>query len=92
MGLLSSLFGGGKKKKKAVTNDRDDDRAEAIAAMQAQAGNLVTPERAELVRNAMAVHKAKQTILADLSSEDRARLVASAITTLLHSETDPPKR
>lgn len=63
-------------------------REQAISRMQAQAKGLVTPERQALIAQAMAVHKAKQKILADLDDESRAKLVAMAITTLLHQD-DP---
>lgn len=65
-----------------------DDRQAAIARMQSQVKEFVTPERQALIANAMAVHRAKQKILADLDDESRAKLIAMAITTLLHS--DPP--
>ena len=57
--------------------------------MQASGQNLVTPERAELIRKAMEVHHAKQTILADLKDENRQKLVAIAIKKLLNDK--PPK-
>ncbi|HLO77352.1 MAG TPA: hypothetical protein VK196_12930 [Magnetospirillum sp.] len=63
-----------------------DDRQAAIARMQAQVEDFVSPERQALIANAMAVHRAKQKILADLDDESRAKLVAMAITTLLHQE------
>lgn len=59
-------------------------REQAIARMQGQAKGLMTPERQALIAQAMAVHKAKQKIFADLDDESRAKLVAMAITTLLH--------
>lgn len=40
-------------------------------------------ERAELIRRAMEVRAAKQTVLADLSEEDRERLVATAMRAFL---------
>ena len=58
-------------------------REELIREAQAKAEDLVTPDRAELIRRAMEVRKAKQTILADLSDEDRQRLVAAAMKRLL---------
>lgn len=61
-------------------------KAASIAAMQAQSKNLITPERAELLQNAMKVRSAKQTILANLSDEQRARLVAEAMKRLLHED------
>lgn len=50
----------------------------------------VSPQRAELLKNAMAVHKAKRKILDELSDEDRARLVALAITSLMNEGGEPP--
>lgn len=67
------------------------DRDAAIARMQSQVKDFVTPERQALIANAMAVHRAKQKILADLDDESRAKLIAMAITTLLHSEPSPDK-
>jgi len=55
----------------------------AVTEAQEQAKQLITEDRAELIRNAMRVRAAKQTILADLSDEDRARLVATAMKALL---------
>lgn len=69
----------------------EDDRAAAIAHMQSQVRDFVTPERQALIANAMAVHRAKQKILADLDDESRAKLVAMAITTLLHQDSPPDK-
>lgn len=40
-------------------------------------------ERAELIRRAMEVRAAKQTVLAELSEEDRERLVATAMRAFL---------
>ena len=56
----------------------------AIAQVQAQAKDLLTPDRAELIQNAMKVRAAKQTILANLDDESRARLVATAMKALLN--------
>jgi hypothetical protein len=68
-----------------------DSRDAAIARMQSQVKEFVTPERQALLANAMAVHRAKQKILADLDDESRAKLIAMAITALLHSEPAPDK-
>ena len=62
------------------------EREQAIRHMQASGQNLVTPERTELIRKAMEVHRAKQTILADLKDEDRQKLVAIAIKKLLNEK------
>ena len=61
-------------------------RNAAIAQVRDQAKDLITPDRAELIRQAMQVRAAKQTILADLGDEDRARLVALAMKALLHED------
>jgi hypothetical protein len=45
---------------------------------------IVTPERAELIRKALQVRAAKQTVLAELADEDRTRLVAAAMKALLN--------
>ncbi|MTJ83579.1 MAG: hypothetical protein F8N37_21540 [Telmatospirillum sp.] len=58
-------------------------KAEAIAAAQEEAQALVTPDRAELIRQAMRVRAAKQAILADLDDETRGKLVATAMKALL---------
>lgn len=71
--------------------EAEDDRVAAIAHMQSQVRDFVTPERQALIANAMAVHRAKQKILADLDDESRAKLVAMAITTLLHQDSPPDK-
>lgn len=50
----------------------------------------MTPQRQQLIKDAMAVHRAKRKILDDLSDEDRAKLVAMAITALMNEGRDPP--
>ncbi|MDR3437597.1 hypothetical protein [Telmatospirillum sp.] len=86
----------GKSKPKSPFDQRDQDGAErpgareqAIADVQKDAQDLVTPDRAELIRQAMRVRAAKQTILADLDDETRGKLVAAAMKALLKS--DQPK-
>lgn len=74
--------GGGKAK--AGKDAAKGAKATAIAQVQAQAKDLITPERAELIRRAMEVRKAKQTILADLDDAARAKLVATAMKALLN--------
>lgn len=59
-------------------------RDQVIADAQAQAKDLVTPDRAELIRQAMQVRTAKQTILANLDDETRGKLVATALKALLN--------
>ncbi len=67
----------------AALDAKASEKDEAIAEAQAAAENLVTPDRAELIRNAMRVRNAKQAILADLNDEDRAKLVAAAMKALM---------
>jgi hypothetical protein len=64
-------------------------RDAAIAHMQSQVQDFVSPERKALIANAIRVHRAKQQILAELDDESRAKLVAMAITTLLNSGPAP---
>ncbi len=61
---------------------------QVISEAREQAKGLLTEERAELIRQAMKVRAAKQTILADLSDEDRAKLVAAAMKALLNEGRD----
>ena len=55
-----------------------------IAEAQAAARQIVVNDRAELIRQAMAVRAAKQTVLAELNEEDRARLVETAMRAFLN--------
>ena len=61
----------------------------AAASMRAPGKDLVTPEREALIKNALKVRAAKQSIVADLSDEARANLVGIALIGLLHA--DEPK-
>lgn len=61
-------------------------KGDSMAALQAHGKAFVTPERAELLHNAMKVRSAKQKILADLSDEQRAKLVGAAVKHLLHGD------
>jgi len=71
-------------KKRAA--DAGDGRAAGIAALHEQMKDVVTPERTELIRQAMEVRRAKQQILADLGDEDRRKLVAVAVKRLLRED------
>jgi hypothetical protein len=64
-------------------------REQAIRQAQADMRKVMTPELAELIRNAMAVHHAKQQVLADLSDDERAKLVALALRTMMNEGRDP---
>ena len=48
-----------------------------------QTKDFLTPERAALIQNAMKVHSAKQTILAHLTDEQRAKLQSIAMKAML---------
>jgi len=75
---------------KAPAKPVPNDREAAIARMQSQVREFVSPEREALIANAMRVHRAKQQILAELDDESRAKLVAMAITTLLQGRNLDP--
>lgn len=51
--------------------------------MAAPPPRAMTPERGQLIREAIAMRRAKQQILDHLSDEDRAKLVAMAMSALL---------
>lgn len=55
---------------------------QALAPLQDPAA-IAAANRAELIRRAMEVRAAKQTVLAELNEEDRARLVATAMRAFL---------
>jgi len=48
-----------------------------------------TLQRAELIREAMEVHRAKRKILDDLSDDSRAKLVAMAVLAMLNQGQKP---
>lgn len=45
---------------------------------------VMTPQRAELIRNAIRIHRAKKQILAHLSDEQREKLMAMAMRAFLN--------
>lgn len=53
---------------------------------------VMTPERAELIRNAMRIHRAKQKVLADLDDKQRQKLVLLAMRAFLNEGREPPPR
>ncbi len=94
-GFLRELFNPetiGKPRPQRAKNAPPTDREAQISAMQQQAEGLMTPERAELLRRAMEVRRAKQTILADLSDTQRQKLVAVALKKLLNEGRDGDKK
>jgi hypothetical protein len=71
-------------KAKAAGKPKAGARPAAAPSAEAIAGGVITPERAALIRHAMQVRAAKQTVLAELGDEQRARLVATAMKAMLN--------
>jgi hypothetical protein len=73
----------------------DDKARKALAKPKAKGAPVpaATPQRTALIKNAQQVHRAKRKILDALSDEDRAKLVAMAITSFLAEapKDDEPK-
>jgi hypothetical protein len=69
--------------KVGVVADIDPAKQLAIAPLQDPAA-IAAANRAELIRRAMAVRAEKQAVLAELSEEERARLVATAMRAFLN--------
>lgn len=59
-------------------------RDEALARVRENQSKVMTPERAELIRNALEVQRAKRAILADLDDEQKQKLVAMALRAFLN--------
>ena len=55
-----------------------------VADFQAQAAAVAKLDRAALIRQAMEVRAAKQSVLAELSDEDRTRLTETAMRAFLN--------
>jgi len=73
-GFLKTLFG---ETKPAV-------RTRPKSAVKSTAKPAMTENRAQLLKQAQDIHRAKRQILDALSDEDRARLVSMAILTFLN--------
>jgi hypothetical protein len=71
-------------KKKAAPAPPIDLKEQAIEQVREQAAAIVTQDRAELIRQAMQVRAAKQSLLNDLNDADRAKLVAAAMRAFLN--------
>ena len=86
-GFLKGLFGEAKPAGKPIAKavGKPGAKTPAKARPAAAAGD----SRAELMREAMRVHKAKRKILDHLSDEDRAKLVGMAILTFLNEGRAP---
>lgn len=69
--------------KVGVVPEIDPAKQPAIVPVQDPAA-IAAANRAELIRRAMAVRAEKQTVLAELNEEDRARLVETAMRAFLN--------
>lgn len=72
------------KAKKGAVDGGGSARDQQIKAMQNNAKDLLTPDRAELIRQAMEIRKAKQVVLANLDDVQRQKLVALALKKLMN--------
>jgi len=61
-----------------------DARAQALDQIRASQDKVMTPEREQLIRQAMEVRRAKQAVLKDLDDEQRQKLVATAMRAFLN--------
>ncbi|EME70341.1 hypothetical protein H261_08463 [Paramagnetospirillum caucaseum] len=68
--------------KAAASRPRERDPATALAEAEERMKRL-PPEKAQLIRSAMLVHRARQSVLAELSDDERARLEQVARKALL---------
>lgn len=66
-------------------------RDEALDRIRENQDKVMTPERAELIRNAMQVRRAKQQILADLSDEQRQKMALMAMRAFLNEGREDKK-
>lgn len=91
-GFLSWLFLGKKSPKKSpgaphAVSDRD----QQIRNLTATADRVMTPERRELIRQALTIRKTKTKILDDLGDEQKRQLYALAIKTMMRNGGDDGK-
>jgi len=73
------------------TKQADDERQAHIRAIRENLDKVVTPDRQKLIQDAMAVHRAQSKIIDDLGDEEKRKLYAIAVKTLLRGETPPSK-
>ncbi len=57
-----------------------------IASPRGTINKVMTPERQELIRGAMKIHRAKMKILDDLSDEDKKKLYVAAVKAFLRED------
>lgn len=82
---LAGLFRSGRKKAPAKPLSARD---QAVAQIRRNQDKVMTPQRAELIRNALEVQRAKKAILADLDDEQKQKLVAMALRAFLNEGRD----
>ncbi|KIL97547.1 hypothetical protein CCC_00608 [Paramagnetospirillum magnetotacticum MS-1] len=68
--------------KASTPRAKERDPATALAEAEERMKRL-PPEKAQLIRSAMLVHRARQSVLANLSDEERAKLNQVALKALL---------
>jgi hypothetical protein len=66
--------------------DAETERARHIKEAEDAIAGVMTPERRELIRQALAVHQAKSKIIEDLEDDDKRRLYALAVKRLLDED------
>ncbi|MCW8835786.1 MAG: hypothetical protein OQJ99_05405 [Rhodospirillales bacterium] len=64
-------------------------REEDLEALRIKTDHLMTPERKEMLRNAMKVRAAKSKIIEDLDDEQKRKLYAMAMKALLNKDVEP---
>ncbi len=74
--------------KKRKINAQMTAKEKEIQSLRATIGDVMTPERQELIQHAMKVRTAKAKILDDLSDEHKQKLYALAIKNLLREGRD----
>lgn len=82
LGLFRSDGAGAKGKKKG--GKPRTARDQALEQIRNNQDKVMTPQRAELIRNALEVQRAKKMILADLDDEHKQKLVAMAMRAFLN--------
>lgn len=86
-----SLFLDEKARKSAAQRSKErqmTSREKEMQALREKVGDVMTPERQELIQHAMKVRTAKAKILDDLSDEHKQKLYALAIKNLLREGKD----
>ena len=75
----------GKQKPKRVMTE---ERAENIEKIKKVVENTASPQRDELIRQAMRIRKTKMKVLEDLGDEDKLKLYAMALKAMMGKDLD----